>query len=63
MHNDVNSSLQELTLPMFGLLRDVPRCDALAGAVPCELVDFRQLKTSREFYDRFDTIYQVRLHL
>merc|ERR1719277_1824553 len=37
--------------------RDVPQCDAEAGIVPCNMVDFSGVTTAREFHLKIEKLY------
>ena len=37
--------------------RDVPQCDAEAGIVPCDMVDFSDVTTARQFHLKVEKLY------
>jgi len=37
--------------------RDVPQCDAEAGIVPCDMVDFSGVTTARQFHLKVEKLY------
>ena len=39
------------------VLRDVPECSPDAGAVPCELVDFRGVQTAQQFAIKMENLH------
>ena len=40
------------------VLRDVPQCSALAGAVPCNLIDFAGVTTAFGFAVKMEELYE-----
>merc|ERR1719454_510525 len=56
--NKEGKSLQELfggQLPTTD--RDVPQCKPIAGAVPCELINFHGVTHAREFHHKVEALY------
>ena len=37
--------------------RDIPKCAPIAGAVPCDLVDFSGVTTAREFHYKMEKLF------
>ena len=40
------------------VLRDVPQCSAMAGAVPCNLIDFSGVTTAFGFAVKMEELYE-----
>ena len=41
------------------VLRDVPQCSALAGAVPCNLIDFSGVTTAFGFAVKMEELHEL----
>ena len=53
------SSLADLLLNSeMTVIRDVPQCNPEAGAVPCELIDFSQVRTAQQFAVKMEQLHQ-----
>merc|ERR1719361_291724 len=56
--NNNDRTIQELLgFPVNDDERDIASCKAIAGAVPCELINFHGITTARAFHLKIETLY------
>ena len=47
-----------LVMSEMSVIRDVPQCSPEAGAVPCELLDFSQVRTAQQFAVKMEQLHK-----